>query len=68
MSFLHAFITNLQRYSCQSLSFSFGHNVLVNLGLNLLIALTIPNLTNEMKPQNIIPRFTYVFKKKVCKD
>lgn len=47
----------------QSLSFSFGQNVLVNLGLNLLIAFTIPKITNDMKPQSIIPDFIYSLKK-----
>lgn len=59
MSLLHAFTTNLQKYSCQSWSFSFGHNVLVSLGLNLLIV-----LTTEIKPQNIFPGFIYSLKQR----
>lgn len=58
MSPLHSFTTNLQKYSCQSLSFSLGHNVLVSLGLNFLIV-----LTTEIKPQNIFPGFIYSVKK-----
>lgn len=44
--------------SCQSLSFSFRHNVLVNLGLHLLRV-----LTTKINPQTIFSGFIYSLKK-----
>lgn len=55
------FYHKFAKIQLQSMPFSFGQNVLVNLGFNLLIAFTVPKLTDDMTRQSIIPNFIYSF-------
>ena len=60
------FYHKFAKIQLQSMPFSFGQNVLVNLGFNLLIAFTVPKLTDDMTRQSIIPNFIYSFCLFVC--